>query len=409
VPVGDGPTALFHNPVGNKVYCSNVGAPGPNTPAACTVSVISGATNAVVTTLPAGDEPTAFCFSSNNQKVYWVNEWSHTVAVVDAATDVQVQLIPLGSGTVQPVDLCYNPINERVYTANRLTYSIGVIADTRDVALPAFGGATGAAFDLRAPTDQRIAAVDVSLSAGVGLDAVRLQYEGRTDNATTTSAWAGAPGGGLATYVLPAGDQLGRVELWYDVASARLRGIALTSKNGQRQSFGQEVGATQSFDAGATAEIVGLRGTATTTAQSLGVVTRPLLGGAFAAGVGCSSDLGVMTARMQANNGRVRIGDSFVAEVTNVASPFGIVAVGFTALAVPLDGLGAPGCWLYGSADAALLPATGAANTAAATIGVPTTNALVGLRIEIQGASLLAPNALDLATSNALRAQIGAL
>ena len=51
----------------------------------------------VIATLPAGDEPTAFCFSSNNQKVYWINEWSHTVAVVDAATDTPLHLAAISS------------------------------------------------------------------------------------------------------------------------------------------------------------------------------------------------------------------------------------------------------------------------------------------------------------------------
>jgi hypothetical protein len=59
--------------------------------------------------------------------MYWINEWSHTVAVVDAATDVQVRTISLGTPPIQPVDMCYNPINGIVYTANRLTLNIGVI------------------------------------------------------------------------------------------------------------------------------------------------------------------------------------------------------------------------------------------------------------------------------------------
>jgi DNA-binding beta-propeller fold protein YncE len=91
------------------------------------VSVISAETSAVIKTLTAGDEPTAFCFSARDRRIYWVNEWSHTVAVVDAATDTQVQLVPLGPNTVQPVDIAYNSVNGLVYTANRLTLNIGVI------------------------------------------------------------------------------------------------------------------------------------------------------------------------------------------------------------------------------------------------------------------------------------------
>jgi YVTN family beta-propeller protein len=130
VAVGDGPTAIFHNPAGNKIYCSNVGAPGPGTPVACTISVIDGTSNAVIKTMVTGDEPTAFCYSTNNRKVYWLNEWSHTLSVVDADTDNLLQTFPLGNPPVQPVDICYNPLNERIYTANRLTFNISVFRDS---------------------------------------------------------------------------------------------------------------------------------------------------------------------------------------------------------------------------------------------------------------------------------------
>jgi len=81
----------------------------------------------VLKTLPAGDEPTAFCYSPGDNRMYWVNEWSHTLAAADADTNTQVQLISLGAGQVQPVDVAYNTVNDRVYTANRLTYTIGVV------------------------------------------------------------------------------------------------------------------------------------------------------------------------------------------------------------------------------------------------------------------------------------------
>jgi YVTN family beta-propeller protein len=407
VPVGDGPTALFHNPVGNKVYCANVGAPGPNTPAACTVSVIGGATNAVVATLPAGDEPTAFCFSSNNQKVYWINEWSHSVAVVDAATDTTLQVIPLGAPPVQPVDICYNPINERIYTANKLTYTIGILTDSRDVSLPTVGSAVGAPFDLRAPAAQRIAVVELNVTTG--LDGVRLRCAARSGEATAATAWAGTPGASPSTFAVPVGDHLARVEVWHDVANSRLSGLALQARGGQRQVFGQQVGVFQAFDAPVGSEIVGLRGTANAAVPSLGVVHRPLLGGYVAAGVACGSNVGVLTARFRAGEDRVRVGDAAVVEVTNVASPFGIVAIGFTALAVPLDAAGAPGCWVYSSAEALLLAPKDAANIAATPFQVPPSVVLVGVRLELQGGSLLAPNMLGLATSGALRVQVGAL
>jgi hypothetical protein len=47
--------------------------------------------------------------------------------VIDAASDQQVQLIPLGDALVQPVDICYNAIDGLIYTANRLTFQLGVL------------------------------------------------------------------------------------------------------------------------------------------------------------------------------------------------------------------------------------------------------------------------------------------
>ena len=107
-----------------------MGAPGPGTPSACTISVIDAANDIVIKTITTGDEPMAYCYSPASEKVYWINEWSHNVVVADAATDSIIKIIPLGNPPVQPVDICYNPVNERVYTANRLTYNISVIRDT---------------------------------------------------------------------------------------------------------------------------------------------------------------------------------------------------------------------------------------------------------------------------------------
>jgi hypothetical protein len=173
--------------------------------------------------------------------------------------------------------------------------------------------------------------------------------------------------------------------------------------------FGQAIGSLQTFDSATSTEIIGFRGTATTQMQSLGVTTRPLLGGHFVEGAACDSGLGVMAIRYRIGKDRFRIGDSVTAEITNVASPFGILGLGFAAISQPLDGLGAPGCWAYSSGDMLLIGSVDASNTAAATISVPPNPVLVGALVDFQGASLLAPNALGIATSNVLRAQVGSL
>jgi YVTN family beta-propeller protein len=52
IAVGDGPFALVHNPTNNKIYCANSGSDN--------VTVIDGATNAVITTIGVGAYPLAF-------------------------------------------------------------------------------------------------------------------------------------------------------------------------------------------------------------------------------------------------------------------------------------------------------------------------------------------------------------
>jgi len=52
IQVGDGPCALVWNSTNNKVYCANSGSDS--------VTVIDGATNQVITTIPVGSAPRAF-------------------------------------------------------------------------------------------------------------------------------------------------------------------------------------------------------------------------------------------------------------------------------------------------------------------------------------------------------------
>jgi DNA-binding beta-propeller fold protein YncE len=74
--------------------------------------------------------------------MYWANEWSHSVGVVDAATDTPEQVVSLGSPPVQPVDMACNSSNGRVYTANRLTNQIGVLSPATSVSYCTAGTTT---------------------------------------------------------------------------------------------------------------------------------------------------------------------------------------------------------------------------------------------------------------------------
>lgn len=83
----------------------------------------------IIKTITTGDEPTAFCLATNTNRIYWANEWSHDISVLDATTDALISVIKYSNPPVTPVDICYNPLNNRIYTANRFKNQIGVIND----------------------------------------------------------------------------------------------------------------------------------------------------------------------------------------------------------------------------------------------------------------------------------------
>jgi len=67
--------ALCYNPTDDKVYCANSGSN--------TVTVIDGATDSVIATVPA--PAWAFCYNPTNDKIYCGG--AHTVTVIDGVTD----------------------------------------------------------------------------------------------------------------------------------------------------------------------------------------------------------------------------------------------------------------------------------------------------------------------------------
>ena len=111
IAVGDGPGALVYNPTSNKIYCANWGTfPFSDS----TITVIDGATNAVITTITAGAWPRAFVYNPDDNKIYSAHPYEG-VTVIDGATNVVITTIAVGDG---PGALVYNPANNKVYCAN---------------------------------------------------------------------------------------------------------------------------------------------------------------------------------------------------------------------------------------------------------------------------------------------------
>ena len=74
IAVGDGPCALVYNPINNKVYCANNLSDD--------VTVIDGATNAVITTIAVGNYPVVFTWNSDQNRTYVANWESDNVSVI---------------------------------------------------------------------------------------------------------------------------------------------------------------------------------------------------------------------------------------------------------------------------------------------------------------------------------------
>jgi len=90
------------------------------------VSVINSITNAIVATIPVGQNPTFLSASPDGSRVYVANNVSKTISVINTATNIVVATIPIG----QPNDLIVSPDGSLVYVANYVTNTIGVINAT---------------------------------------------------------------------------------------------------------------------------------------------------------------------------------------------------------------------------------------------------------------------------------------
>jgi len=117
IDVGDGPYALTYNSTNNKVYCANFYGRS--------VTVIDGATNTVVATIPLlnAGHPWELLYNPISNKIYCANYYSDSLNVIDCATD-SVSAIVLNDFTGA---LAYNNIDNKVYAAIYDDNAIAVI------------------------------------------------------------------------------------------------------------------------------------------------------------------------------------------------------------------------------------------------------------------------------------------
>ena len=88
------------------------------------VSVIDTKTNAVVATIPVGDNPTGVAMAPNGNMGYVANQRSNTVSVIDTKTNTVVATVPVGNN---PGGLAITPDGQEVYVSNQLSNTVSVI------------------------------------------------------------------------------------------------------------------------------------------------------------------------------------------------------------------------------------------------------------------------------------------
>jgi YVTN family beta-propeller protein len=114
IPVGTVPKFVAINQTTNVIYVSNLTSNN--------VSVIDGATNAVIATVPVGTAPAGLDVNSTTNMVYVVNSEGNSVSVIDGSTNVVTATI---TGMSNPYSLAVNSATNQVFVANRRKQCLG--------------------------------------------------------------------------------------------------------------------------------------------------------------------------------------------------------------------------------------------------------------------------------------------
>jgi len=114
---GMGPWGIAYDPSNGYIYVTDYGS--------YSVSVIDGATNTVIATIPVGTEPEGVAYDPSNGYIYVANFGSDTVSVIDGATNTVIATIPVGYG---PEGIAYDPSNGYIYVTNYVSGTVSIIS-----------------------------------------------------------------------------------------------------------------------------------------------------------------------------------------------------------------------------------------------------------------------------------------
>jgi YVTN family beta-propeller protein len=126
VPTGDTPTWIVWSPAVNKVYCSNEQD--------ASITVISGETNQVLTTIQVGDYPSFLCLNADGSKLYCTRGEENRLVIVDTRADTVLKTLNIPN---YPGHMVFNSTMSKLYIScnDDPVYRITVLDATADTVM----------------------------------------------------------------------------------------------------------------------------------------------------------------------------------------------------------------------------------------------------------------------------------
>ncbi len=141
------PDSVGVNPATNRIYVSNSDNDS--------ISVIDGAQDKVIATIPVGDHPVGVGVNPATNRIYvakYYGGWD-SVAVIDGAQDKVITTIPMGDTSAE---VAVNPITNRIYVSLGSSKFVAVIDGAQDkvIATIPVGGAPGGGVGVNPATNR---------------------------------------------------------------------------------------------------------------------------------------------------------------------------------------------------------------------------------------------------------------
>ena len=115
--VGVAPGTPLYDPANNEIYVPDAGS--------ANVSVLSGSTDDLLTTIPVGSNPETPVLDPGSGEIFVANFLSGNVSVINASTDLVVGSITVGTGPRVPT---YDPASDELFVPNNGSGNISVLS-----------------------------------------------------------------------------------------------------------------------------------------------------------------------------------------------------------------------------------------------------------------------------------------